>query len=139
MLCAHLLDETRPKGLKELVKIYHSEYSGYEIKDFNIELQQLAQYAAIDSDMTYRLYVQFTQELLNDDEDSRLYVYLRNISSPAVSLFVETEFRGMLIDKNKIQEGIEFCEKVLEDLEYTLRNFKEIKIYEEHNFNIQNF
>lgn len=137
MLCAHLLDETRPKELKELVKIYHPEYSGYEIKDFNIELQQLAQYAAIDSDMTYRLYVQFTQELLNDDEDSRLYIYLRNISSPAVSLFVETEFRGMLIDKNKIQEGIEFCEKVLEDLEHTLRNFKEVKIYEQHNFNTQ--
>ncbi len=137
MLCAHLLDETRPKGLKELVKIYHPEYSGYEIKDYNIELQQLAQYAAIDSDMTYRLYVQFTQELLNDDEDSRLYIYLRNISSPAVSLFVETEFRGMLIDKNKIQDGIEFCEKVLEDLEHTLRNFKEIKIYEQHNFNRQ--
>lgn len=137
MLCDHLLDETRPKGLKELVKIYHPEYSGYEIKDYNIELQQLAQYAAIDSDMTYRLYVQFTQELLNDDEDSRLYIYLRNISSPAVSLFVETEFRGMLIDKNKIQEGIEFCEKVLEDLEHTLRNFKEIKIYEQYNFNTQ--
>lgn len=115
MLQAHLLDETQKVGLKSLVKHYFPLYADYdkELKNYSWDktpIDLLAQYNALDSDLTLRLYTQLEIELL---EQPRLYKIFRNLSMAAFKPLFEAEQRGLLIDKNFLETSIEEVEDVI--------------------------
>ncbi len=65
--------------LKKLVAEFQPRYANYEdglgkVTEYGtIDFEVLCKYGGLDSDMTFRLYWQFTEMLLNEDE--RLYDY----------------------------------------------------------------
>jgi len=135
MLMHHLWDETKKHGLKEIVEDFMPQYAGYddELKGFNwadIPLPILCQYAATDTDFTYRILVLLESYL---QEDPRLYKIYRNLTMPAFRALWEAEVKGMLIDTQFLSSAIRELDTLIQRQKARLRGNKVVKRFEDHN------
>lgn len=131
----HSLIEREKHSLKDIVLSYQPRYAHYdqEIKDYNwseIPLDLQAQYNALDSDLTLRLYFQFTDYLINND--IRLYNLFRNLSSPALLALFKAEVNGMYVDKKYLEDRIKDTDDLLFKLEKKMLNYKEVKRFQSY-------
>lgn len=132
MLMAHELDENRAKGLKPLTDIYFPEFAGYQFelpKDktwAEIDLETLAKYCAIDTDVTLRLYMRFTEELLNDDLDSRLYRHYRSYVIPALFATFWASYQGAFVDMFVVEQNIKQAEENIKQLSQEFYNHPDV-------------
>lgn len=137
MLQHHMLDENSLQDLETVSVKFFPESAGYSIDPANwamVELNELSEYAAIDTNNTYKIYVLF-EDLLS--LDSALYHNYRNIVIPTLRALQEAEFTGALIDKDYVEESITFAEAVAVELEKELRDFNEVKRFENYITAIQ--
>lgn len=111
MLAKYILNEERPMGLKDMVRRYLPEASGYEeTRGFNKiswdqkPLDQLCQYGGQDTDYCFRLCIFFEKKLI----DLGLYDLFRNMIMPASRVLQTVEVNGLYIDR-------EFNEKLLKE------------------------
>lgn len=135
LLQHHLLDEINLHGLKELVSDFFPDESKYEdevgkYKWNEIPLELLSKYAGKDTDFTLRFYIWFTSALIEDDEESRLYILYRNLTMPSLFHFLYAEHHGALIDKEYIIKSIEFAKEVLMKIELEMRSDEDLERYE---------
>lgn len=102
MLAAHMLDENRSKGLKNLSQFYLNADSyglGDELKDaYDLPLRKLALYNGRDTDYTLRLYVKMRQELIDEPRIARVF---KHLMMPASNHIVNVERRGVQIDTDR--------------------------------------
>ena len=141
MLAKYLLDEERPHGLKEMVNRFIPEYSGYDlpgapspkatqqrIVEFwsNVPIDQLSKYCALDSDLTFRLWLFFEPRLIK----AGFYPLFRNMLMMGSRVLGEAEWRGMIIDTPYLKDLIRIYEEKISLCEYELRNIPLIKKYE---------
>lgn len=128
MVMHHLMDADSPHGLKDLVRRYYSRFANYEdaiVGDWAaIELEDLIQYNAFDSDLTLRLYWLFTDILL---EEPILYNLFRNLLAPATKTLFQMEARGMLIDKQYINEAINKSDTMIKEQEKKLNSYLQVQ------------
>jgi DNA polymerase I-like protein with 3'-5' exonuclease and polymerase domains len=135
MLMSQLLDENTPNGLKYLVSVYFPAFSGYEDKLQgtrweDIPTERLAPYACLDSDLTLRLYLCFTNIML--ERHPRIYNLFRNLTVPATKALFQAEQNGMLIDKEYIEEAILHTEADIIEQEQKLRSNRVVKQYQNY-------
>jgi hypothetical protein len=147
MLMAHELDENRPKGLKPLTDIYFPEFAGYQFelpKDktwAEIDLETLAKYCAIDTDVTLRLYMRFTEELLSGSSltdtqewiggfpdicDGRLYRHYRSYVIPAMFATFWASYQGAFVDMFVVEENIKQAEENIKQLNQEFFNHPDV-------------
>ena len=149
MLAKYLLDEERPHDLKSLVQRFIPEFDGYDLPGqpgdkattdqliafwSNVKLETLAEYCALDADLTFRLWIFFEQRLV----DNGFYPLFRNMMMMATRVLVDAEYEGMEIDTNYLQnlrviyqERIKTCEHELVNnphiLKYEKARLKQVK------------
>lgn len=134
MLAKYLLNEERPHGLKELTKDYLPDFSGYEdYEGSNLPWDKkpligLAQYCAMDCDITLRLWFFFERKLI----DLGFYALFRNMMMMGTRVLAESEFRGMLIDLPYLDKLVETKAKEINDLNIALGKNKTVQ-----NFNAE--
>lgn len=128
MLMYHELNENTEKGLKFLATIFFPEFAGFELtlpKEYTwatMPFKPLADYNAVDSDVTCRLFFKFTDDLLNDDQDGRLYRHYRSYVMPALFATFWTSFNGSYTDQFAVKENIEKAEQIIKRLETEFYN-----------------
>lgn len=133
MLAKYILNEERPHGLKELTVMYFPDYAGYEdYEGSNLPwdkkpLEGLAKYCAMDCDITLRLWFFFEKKLIDLD----FYPLFRNMMMMGVRVLAESEFQGMLIDVDYLDDLVESKAKQIEDLNSSLINNKTAKRFSE--------
>lgn len=116
MLAAHLVDENRSKGLKELAQML----LGADPWDINISsrkngppwyetipLKDILKYNALDTWHTFRLYDLF----LMDERTERLF---RKLVMPASQSLVSIERRGVYVDSDRLLSGAQRVDQELE-------------------------
>lgn len=101
MLAAHLLDENRRKGLKELGRTELGVAPwGIDTRDLrNTPIDEVLTYNALDTYYTYRLYLIFRQQLADQPHLFRIFTKL---TMPANEKLIEAERRGVWIDRDKL-------------------------------------
>lgn len=135
MLGKYLLDEERPNDLKSLVDRFYPEYSGYEDEVrllakkfgwFGIPLDKLAKYNAFDSIAAFKLMVLFEPKLIK----LGFYPLFRNLLMMLSKVLAESEFEGLLVDKEYLEKIISQTEERINQLADTLSNNKRLKKFE---------
>jgi len=136
MLMAHLINEVDPVGLKVLVGKYVKKFANYEdaLEKYNknysiIPLDELSQYAGIDTDVTFRLSTLFESYLL---KDKPLYTLYRNLQIPALRVLEDMEYKGVLIDKDGLHDSIMETQRLLSEQELKMRGYDQVEAYEDH-------
>lgn len=133
MLMAHLLDENNLVGLKDLAGRYFPYIAGYE-KDLGdskwseIEIDILAQYAAIDTDLTFRFKVLFERML----KEEGLYTLYRSLTMRGFWGFFWAEHKGSFIDRKFIEDYLVKLDIHIEKQRQQLLAFKEVKKFSSH-------
>lgn len=118
MIAAHLLEENRSKGLKNLSRtmLAADAYDvGEELKNaHDFDLHRLAIYNAKDADYTFRLFEIFREQLKQDKRVARVFTHLM---MPASRALTEIEQTGIWLDperwRERHDEAIENREKLL--------------------------
>lgn len=141
MLAHHLLDENAEgmHGLKSLAWIY-TDMGGYEqnLEDYkkihklgkgmsNIPYSILYNYAAADADCTFRLYKIFLPLLEKED----LLKLFTKLVMPLNNILIETEFKGVKIDVDYLDQLDKKFTSQLEDIQQAILQ----KIGKEVNLN----
>jgi len=134
-----LLNENESNGLKDLAWKY-TKCGGYEtqLKDKvdKVEGDELYEYNAVDSDITYRIYKAQYQKLAADQQ---LYALFSGVLLPVSIVLSEMEERGILIDQDLVQEAIDKIDGtdetigILEELEEEIRSYPSVRQYETDN------
>lgn len=133
MLAKYLLNEERPHGLKPMVERYLPQFGGYEKAD-NFDkipwdkkpFKPLCEYAAIDTDCTFRLATFFEKKLMDLD----MYNLYRNLIMPASIVLQQVEYRGLSFNKSLNLEFQDKYAKLITDTTLKLRNIPKVKRYE---------
>jgi len=133
MLAKYLLNEERPHGLKPMVERYLPQFGGYEKAD-NFDkipwdkkpFKPLCEYAAIDTDCTFRLATFFEKKLMDLD----MYNLYRNLIMPASIVLQQVEYRGLSFNKSLNLEFQDKYAKLIIDTTLKLRNIPKVKRYE---------
>lgn len=133
MLMHHLIDETQPHGLKDMVAAYYPEFTGYDdiikgMKYADIPLKPLSVYAGTDTDMTCRLCTLFESILLADEKKYNIY---RNLTMPAMKALFAMEVAGMDIDTKQLGESIIEVKKIMRQQKQRILKIREVAYYEE--------
>ena len=127
MVMAHILNENRRHGLKELTKTYFPYWAGYDKDiDYNGPLKPLLQYAAIDTDITLRLYYLFERELLSQGNE-KLYLLSRNMTTPVLQALQKIEYQGAKMDREYMQECSDKCKVLADKVEAIMDAMPEIQ------------
>lgn len=140
MLMHHILDETRRHGLKDIVDYLYPEYEGYEdeVKRYAwhlVPMDILAPYGGTDADLTLRLRDYFEIQLMKDEREYNLY---RNFTMYVNRALFDAEHRGMLVDREKLIDNIQKAKEILTKQEEKLRNYKQVKRFEQHQTILKN-
>lgn len=112
MLAAHVLDENRPKGLKPLSQVllgadaYNADVD--VANAYNEDLRKLCIYNGIDTDMTYRLYEIFRQQLIEQPRVARIFARLM---MPASNVLTQVVRGGMYVDQDRLSKQLEVLER----------------------------
>lgn len=124
MLAAHILDENRSKGLKELSQVLLGVDAydvGEELKDaYNMDLRRLAIYQAKDVDYTLRLYWTFRPQLI---EEGRLKKVFQKVMMPASNELVKVETVGMYVHVNRLKKQLKLKERERDRIDAKLRSY----------------
>lgn len=139
MLMSFLLNENRRHGLKDLCAEYFPFWAGYDdgivFKDgYVTPLPELTQYAAIDSDVTLRLFYIFEYHLRNDP---KLYRVLRNLMMPATYALCDIEHQGAFIDREFILKSLSEAYTLLENRLIKLNSYPEVKHFIEYTNSVK--
>jgi len=141
MLAKYLLDEERPHGLKEMVSRFIPEFAGYDLPgqpsakagvdrliEFwsNVLLEDLSEYCALDSDLTFRLWVFFERRLI----DNGFYTLFRNLMMMASRVLAEAEWRGVVLDRDYLKNLVETYRVKIIETEKNIRTNPMIMAYE---------
>lgn len=124
MLMHYCLDERQGHhGLKELAHLYYRAPAyGEEVDVENLvdeDIDDLRKYNGADADYTWRLDRDFSSALCEEDVEQ----VHDGILVPAVEHFIEFEDRGMLIDREYLEQCKTEWGQEYEDLEDELRSF----------------
>lgn len=125
MLAAHVIDENRPKSLKDLsqVLIGADGYGlGEELENaYYYDLEELLTYNGKDADYTLRLAHLFRPILKKDKAAAKIYTRLM---MPASRALLRVEQRGVYMDPERWTERVEIAQDNVTKLdEYTQRKF----------------
>lgn len=148
MLAAHLLDENREKGLKELARMLLGAPAwDISTKDLlTVELDVILQYNGYDTHWTYELYKVFKQQLLDQPRLARIFTKLM---MPASQVLTDAEMRGIWVDEERLATNTKIAydelyaveEKLLEYVPEDIPDFigKNKRTGGQVNFNASNF
>lgn len=129
MLMSHVLEEGRKHGLKSLTTTYFPFWDGYDsevdFKKNTHDFDQLCQYAAMDTDITLRLFYIFEDQLLTPGNEM-MYTLLRNLLIPSLIALQDMEYRGCKLDRELILESIAKAESLLESKLASMNSFPEV-------------
>ena len=124
-LMAHILDERDRTSLSEQIIKNIPYYEDYkENVDYLGPLEQLAYYAARDTDSTLMLYYIHLKALKKDHE---LFNYYKKITRKALLVFTDVEYRGASIDSARAIKYYKDTEKLLAERKQKLADFPEYK------------
>ena len=115
----------------EKFKKEYCKTHGIKDKDFsyeNVPEDSLYQYAAKDADATFRLHGIFDKELKEEEQ----YDFFVNHSMKFLPVLLEMEYRGIKINREKVQELIVRHTKEKEELGEQIKKDDLIKQYEEY-------
>lgn len=101
MLAAHVLDENRQKGLKELARMMLGA-PAWDIETKNLldtDLDKVLIYNGYDTHWTYELYKVFKQQLIENPRIARLFL---KIMMPASAVLTDAEMRGIWVDEERL-------------------------------------
>lgn len=137
LLMKQLLDENSRHGLKEITQTYFPQFADYDkgIK-YDGPLEQLAQYASIDADLTTRFFYYFQTQLVSEVDpdtghpDLRLYRLYRNYSMVACHPMMMASHRGAKISRESIITAIDQAKIYLEDKLREMNHYPEILNFE---------
>lgn len=119
MLAAHLLDENRLKGLKPLGRMLLGVPPwGIDTKDLrNTPINQVLKYNGLDTYYTYHLYLLLKKDLI---AQPRLHRLFRLLTIPANEILIETERRGIWIDRQKLESAIKISFQMRDEIDSRL-------------------
>lgn len=124
LILSHLIDENTPHGLKYLAEV-HCGARNYNLsldeKTGGAKLEKLAEYNAWDVFYTRKLYNKFLPRL---KEDPQLYTFYKKVMMPAVNAFIDIEYRGVYVDKDKLLETKKYLQDEVARLSAELEVFK---------------
>lgn len=105
MIAAHMLDENRSKGLKNLSRIILGADAydvGEELRDaYHMPLRRLAIYNGKDTDYTHRLKKRFAAQLAKEPRVDKVF---RELMMPASEALVDIERTGVWLDPVRWRE-----------------------------------
>jgi len=133
MLMKYLLDENTRNGLKENVNDLLPEFAGYEDelevakKKYGgwdkIPMNILAPYNGIDCDVTLRLVLYFHKKLIK----AGFYQLFRNLMMMVCRVLAESEWHGVKIDTELLDQMVEKYDKLIEDKKAELNKNKFVR------------
>jgi len=142
MLAKYILNEERPNGLKDMTEMYLPDFAGYELSGTpgkkasqenktrfwgNVDIDELSEYCAMDTDNCLRLFLHFETRLMDLD----LYYWLRNFYMPLVRIITETQLQGVHVDREYLKGMVkDYAQKIL-DKEAELFDIPEIAEFNE--------
>lgn len=131
MLAAHLLNENRRKGLKELC---HTELGvpnwGIDTKDLlSVPIMEVLEYNALDTWYTYFLYRKLRKQLLDQPPLRRIF---QRFYMPAANEFTGIERRGVWTDRERLYTRYEEAKVKLAELDAQIAAY----VPEEHPFKL---
>ena len=127
VILAHRLDSNRSLKLKTLMLDYFPFWKGYDDGvDYNGPLAGLTQYAALDTDITYRLFFIYENELLKE-ENHRIYRMIRNLDSPLIKVLLDAENAGVPVDVDHIDKMVKKADKYLSQIYNDLDSLPEVR------------
>lgn len=120
------MDYLAERYLAGYTTIHYSDIVGKDAIFSDLPLQEAVAYAAEDSDITWRLYEQFSQQL----DERKLRTLFDTLEMPLVAILAEMELHGIGIDRTRLER---FNEDVIHRIDEI-----EQQIYREvgHEFNI---
>ena len=118
LLAHHLLDENSQHGLKVL-SVRYPDIAGYETginrnKIYELSNEKLMKYNCIDADVTFRLYLEFKDELEKEGLNNLFF----NLVMPLRIILSKMEYRGICVDisyLNKLEQEWNQQLKEIED------------------------
>jgi len=126
MLAHHLCDENSPHGLKQLVQTWlmvegwedgvHEAMVASHLG--TLPLEDVARYCATDCIATYRL-AEALEERLEAEGCHGLY---HGLVQPLSDMLVDVEHRGLLVDRQLLEDVDRRCNLLLGELETTIRD-----------------
>lgn len=139
VVLGHVLDETRSNGLKALA-YYYTIYGGYdfELEEYKRKTQvdnyleipedMLKQYAVMDAIVTWRVWDEMLRHLRALDKrypnekgtDWSVERYYREIRIPSVNMFTKVEYRGVYVDKTKLELARIKVQKRIDEIQLEL-------------------
>jgi len=131
ILAKYLLDEERPHGLKEQVGRFLPDFDGYEDYEgsklpWNKKpLGGLSKYCALDCDSTLRLWLYFEPKLM----EFGFYPLFRNLLMMNLRVLSESEYTGMIVNRDYLKNLVDTYSKKIEDSEKGLYDLKVIRKY----------
>ena len=133
MLAKYLLNEERPNGLKDMVRLYLPDSGDYEKSEGfdklpwdKKPLDQLVTYGCQDTDYTFRLGVFFESKLI----ELGLYPLYRNLLMCASRVLQEAEEHGLPLDADLNAKLIDKYSGLIKEYNEELRNNKVVKRYQ---------
>lgn len=119
MLCAHILDENRQKGLKpQAASRLGVAPWAIETKDlYSTPLAQVLEYCALDTYYTYHIYRDMKPELLAQPRLTRVYT---KVTLPANKVYIKAEGRGVWMDRERITERGKIAQDMVKEIESQL-------------------
>jgi DNA polymerase I len=126
-VAAHLIDERKNNGLKDLAKEYLDEDSPKY--DYNMKKEDFCKYALHDSVYTYKLMFLFKNKL----EAEGLVTLFRKIEMPFLRCVVEMNSNGFLVDQELYKELRIELEDYITNKEIEMLEFIGVKYQKQFN------
>lgn len=133
IVAAAILDENRPKGLKELCQmLLGADPWGIDTKDLlNTPLDDVMEYNGLDTWHDLRLYYRLRDDLLKQPRLARLFQHLM---MPLVQELVPVEMRGVYVDQDRLMTNWNITKSKLDDIHNALAKF----VPKEHPYILRN-
>ena len=141
MLAKYCLDEERPHGLKDFVRLMFEEFAGYEdnikgdakadIDWKDKDYKTLCKYCGLDTDLTLRGMIIMEPKLIKQG----FYSVFRNLLMMLTRVAAEMEYRGLLVDRKYLEDLMVTYTQKINDKKIELRSDRALLKYE-RNFRI---
>lgn len=138
MLAKYCLDEERPFDLKDFAATFFPKYAGYEdeisgprskygkIPWADKPFEPLCQYCGIDADITNRGMIYMEDKLIK----LNFYNLFRNLLMMATRVLAESEYRGILVNRNYLEDLMALYKTKIATAEHDFMHDRSIIKYE---------